>query len=457
MTTPNAPSTPSALTQLDRLAPHARELLLAKLSERARGASQRQIELVRRPADWLSLDKRPLLSLFAAAEEAPVDAVSITCMSDRVVGNGYSLTDITHGVCGDMPLLTNVRDLSIGRIATLTLPRTYSQIYTQRGDIVRLVQQSLHMAAVLGAKAVSLTGLIPSATDYGRAVTHGPQLPQMTTGHATTISSVVLALQRLLRETGRRLADEDLSFIGLGSIGGSTLRLMLATMEHPKSLTLCDVYAKRADVDQLMQEIRNTYGYEGQLRFVVSQRVCPDEVYTASVVVGATNAPNVLDVAKLRPGTLIVDDSDPHCFDAEAAIQRFEQAGDILFTEGGALRAPDVIRHRIYLPEQFEWALQYPVDDDNAHHITGCIFSSLLTARYGYPATLGYVDQEDAQVHLSGLVKYGYTAANLHCGTYRLAPERIAAFRRTHGRTDTEAVELRFDDALLKRRISAPA
>lgn len=442
--------------QLDRLAPNVRELLIAKLAERAR-AAQQTVELTSHPADWLVLDRRPLLNLFAVAEEAPVDAVSITCMSDRVVGNGYSLTDITHKVCGDMPMLTNVRELSIGRIATLTLPRTYGQIYTQSNDIVRLVQQSLRIASLLGAKAVSLTGLIPSATNYGRAVPHDPGQPEMTTGHATTISSVVLALQRLLRDTGRRLAEEDLSFIGLGSIGGSTLRLMLATMEHPKSLTLCDVYAKRADVDALMKEIRETFGFEGDLRFVVSERVCPDDVYAASVIVGATNAPNVLDVQRLRPGTLIVDDSDPHCFDADAAIQRFETAGDILFTEGGALRAPDIIKHRIYLPEQFDWALQYPVDDDNAHHITGCIFSSLLSARYGYPSTLGYVDQEDAQVHLSGLVKYGFTAANLHCGNYRLAPERIAAFRQAFGRPESSSVELRFDEALLKRRLPISA
>ncbi len=440
------------MNQLDNLAPNLRELLLAKLTERARGA-QRNVELVRQSADWLLLDRRPLLNLFAAAEEAPVDAVSITCLSDRVVGNGFSLTDITHKVCGDMPLLTNVRELSIGRIATLTLPRTYGQIYAQSHDVVRLVQQSLRIASVLGAKAVSLTGLIPSATAYGRAVPHRPGLPEMTTGHATTISAVVLALQRLLRDAGRRLADEDLCFIGLGSIGGSTLRLMLATMEHPNSLMLCDVYAKRADVDALMREIRESYGYSGELRFVAAQRACPDDVYAATIVVGATNAPDVVDVARLRPGTLIVDDSDPHCFDAAAAIHRFEQAGDILFTEGGALRSPDVIRHRIYLPEQFDWALQYPVDDDNAHHITGCIFSSLLTARYGYPATVGHVDQQDAQIHLSGLVKYGFTAANLHCGNYRLAPDRIAAFRSAFGRAESAPVELRLDGALLQRRL----
>ncbi|AKJ30945.1 hypothetical protein [Caldimonas brevitalea] len=440
--------------QIDQLSPEVRSRLIAKLAERSR-STQRKVELLQTPADWLTLDRRALLNLFAAGEEAPVDAVSITCLSDRVIGNGYALSDITHKFCGDLPMLTNVRELSIGRIATLTLPRTYGQIYAESQDIVRLVQQSLRISAMLGAKAVSLTGLIPSATDYGRAIRSEPGLPVMTTGHATTTSSVLLALKRLLDESGRRLAEEDLCFIGLGSVGTSTLRLMLSALEHPKRLTLCDVYGKRADIEALMREIRDDLGYQGELRFVASQRVCPDEVYAATTVVGATNAPNVLDIDRVRPGTLIVDDSDPHCFDASRAIARFESAGDILFTEGGALRAPDVIRHRIYVPEQFEWALQYPVDDDNAHHITGCIFSSLLSAKYGYPTTLGYVKPEDARTHLAGLVKYGFSAANLHCGPYRLARERIDAFRRHHGGGATEPAVLHVDDVPGQGRVHA--
>lgn len=431
-------------SQLDNLSPELRAKLLAKLAERSRQAN-RSIELYRRPAEWLTLDQRPLLTLFAAGDEAPVDAVSITCLNDRVVGNGFSLTDITHKLCGDMPMLTNVREMSLGRIATLTLPRTYGQIYAESRDIVRLVEQSLRIAASIGAKAVSLTGLIPSATEYGRAISTHEGLPAITTGHATTTPSVVLSLKRLLEESGRRLAGEDMCFIGLGSVGTSTLRLMLDALEHPRSLLLCDVYAKQADIGALMREIRDDFGFAGTLAFAPSQRICPDEVYRAGVVVGATNAPNVLDIDRVKPGTLIVDDSDPHCFDAAKAIARFESRNDILFTEGGALRAPDVIRHRIYVPEQFEWALQYPVDDDNAHHITGCIFSSLLSAKYGYPTTLGLVRRQDARQHLSGLVRYGYSASNLHCGTYRLQRARIEDFRRRFGGDETRPIELRLD------------
>jgi natural product biosynthesis luciferase-like monooxygenase protein len=421
--------------RLEELSPAAKNKLLSKLASRSR-APEAPGELWKSPTSWLTLDRRSLASLILAGEEPPVDAVSITCLSDRVGARGGDLRPLTDQLSGDMPLLTNIRDFELGRIATLTLPRTYAQIYSQSEDIVRLVQQSMRVAATIGAKAVSLTGLIPSATDYGRAihVAPGADLPKVTTGHATTISSVALALKRLLDDSGRSLRGEDLCFIGLGSVGSSTLRLLLKAFGAPRSLMLCDVFGKRAVVESLIRELREEIGYDGELRFLPSRRVCPDEVYDATAIVGATNVANVLDVERLRPGTLIVDDSDPHCFDAQQAIRRFESKGDILFTEGGALRVPDVVRHRMYVPPQFEWALDYPADDDNAHHITGCILSSLLSAKYEYPTTIGDVKLEDGLRHLSGLVEHGFTAANLHCQSYRLPIERIAQFRATFGR-----------------------
>ncbi|EMR6448771.1 hypothetical protein WJU70_001012 [Enterobacter cloacae] len=421
-------------SSLSSLSPEVRQKLLAQLSQRAKNASESQELLENHPAEWLTLDRRPLLTLFAAGEEAPVDAVSITCLNERVVGNGFKLRDITHGICGDLPLLSNIRQLPEGRIATLTLPRTYGQIYAQSEDVVRLVEQSLVIAKSLGAKAVSLTGLIPSATRYGEAIRHREGMPVITTGHATTTSTVVLSLQKLLETSGRRMEDEEVSFIGLGSVGTAALNLMLKVLRHPRSLTLCDLYSRREVMEEVMRVIREEHGFRGMLRFVPSGQTCPDEIYDASLLIGATNVPNVVDVSRLRPGTLIVDDSDPHCFNAKKAIERLETHGDILFTEGGALRTPSTVQHRIFVPQALEWALQYPADDDNAHHITGCILSSLFSGKFGYPATLGMVEPEDALAHYQALTERGYQAANLHCGAWRVPAQAIATFRARFGK-----------------------
>ncbi len=100
------------------------------------------------------------------------------------------------------------------------------------------------------------------------------------------------------------------------------------------------------------------------------------------MIVGATNVPNVLDIMQVKPGTLIVDDSGPHCFSTEQAIQRFEEREDILFTEGGVLRSPVSMTKIIYLPTPIQKlmndAQKEAIFNSNPFNIMGCAFSSVL-------------------------------------------------------------------------------
>src|SRR5439155_610296 len=75
-----------------------------------------------------------------------------------------------------------------------------------------------------------------------------------------------------------------------------------------------------------------------------------DAAYSATLLVGATNVPDVVDVARLAPGTLVVDDSFPPCLSVPAAAARLRTRGDLLFTAGGFVRAPGRITRAIALP-----------------------------------------------------------------------------------------------------------
>ena len=57
---------------------------------------------------------------------------------------------------------------------------------------------------------------------------------------------------------------------------------------------------------------------------------------------------------QIRPGTVIVDDSGPHCFNADEAVQRFKAHEDILFTAGGVLRLPEPFQRTLYLPQRVQ-------------------------------------------------------------------------------------------------------
>src|SRR5262249_3370519 len=152
----------------------------------------------------------------------------------------------------DLPLVSNIQDTPLGRIASILLPRFEFQLYQDGDDLLAVIGDALHLAGTMGAHTVSLTGLLPSATDYGRAVlqaTAGRDLPAITAGHATPSAGLLLALRRLLGEAGRDFSGERVSFLGLGSVGQSILRLALARLPPPAEISLCEVPRKRAELE----------------------------------------------------------------------------------------------------------------------------------------------------------------------------------------------------------------
>jgi predicted amino acid dehydrogenase len=250
---------------------------------------------------------------------------------------------------------------------------------------------------------------------------------------------VVLNIRRMAHEGGRDLAHERVGYLGLGSVGTSSLRLMLRCLPHPRELLLCDVYSKASALHALRHELIYDLDYRGSIRIIETEDNVPPTFYDASLIVGATNVTDVLDVERLRPGTLIVDDSGPHCFPPGPAIERFRQRGDILMTEGGLLRSPDMLRRTQYLPPDARAALNEAqmaafLARHQPYALTGCILSSLLSAHFEHlPPHIGLVDVEASASHYETLTQLGFQGADLHFEGYTLDPDIIARFRRQFG------------------------
>jgi len=382
-------------------------------------------------------ETRPLLPLFASGLLAPVDAVALAYLTEEDYP-GISHEDVQHRLFQGLPLLTHILDTPWGRTALLTLPLYSQQLYSDPERLVHLCVQARTMARSIGARVLSLTGLLPSATEYGRAlqdVSGGKSAPRISTGHATTTAAVVCAISRILRESGRELSRERVAILGLGSIGKASLRLMLRRLPHPEQLLLCDLYEKQAVLEEMRRELAGLLGFQGDLRCLVSHgRTVPDELYQASMIIGATNVPGVLNIGHVAPGMLIVDDSGPHCFELDQAIERLKTRGDLLFTEGGVLQSPWPITETIYLPAHIGQDGRRQLARSDPHHITGCVFSSLLSAHFeDLEPTLGPVDTAQAEQHLVQLEALGFQAADLHCDKFVLSEEQIRAFRRRFG------------------------
>ena len=396
----------------------------------------------------ISFEERPLADRILAGDLPRVDAAALSYLPDATLAyTSLNRREIVEGFFGGRPYVSGLLETRLGRIATLVLPRFASECYGDPEGLAADCERALSLARELGAGVVSLGGILASATDYGRSLrspSGDAAGPRLSTGHATTAAAVILSLGELLREAGRDLRRERVAFVGLGSVGLASLRLMLRHLPHPSGLLLCEVYRRREMLDILQVEIRETFGFAGEVSCLTSHREVAAEVYEASVIVGATNVPDVLDVSRLAPGSLLVDDSAPHCFSLSAAARRLESQGDILFTEGGTLHFAEPFSSTCYFPAAAEVALGVSraqvLQTLDPREITGCVLSSLLSVRRAeLDPVLGVPDLGACEAHLHALLELGLSAApvrgrgNALGEVYAPSADAVGRFRREFG------------------------
>ena len=381
------------------------------------------------------IEHRSLSILIEEGKIPPVDSIALYYLPDQyLLESGLTRDTIIHDWYHDQPTLTHILDTSIGRVGFLMLPLTGLELYSEQKKLIELSQDALTIAAKAGATTASLTGLLPSATDYGLAIQNviGDRagFPSITTGHGTTAATVVLATRKILQESQRAIQSECVGFLGLGSIGLASLRLMLNCLPHPQELLLCDMYHRKGILETIRQEILFTQGFQGNIRIIESTGAVPHSFYDSKLIIGATNVPDVLDVERLKPGTLIVDDSGPHCFQVSKALERSVRHEDILFTEGGILQSPTTIPCLRFLPPQamshITPGLMKLFSRFHYRRITGCVLASLLLAKVeNQKPVFGLVDVQTGIDNFNILLKLGYDAAELNCDGYTLPTSLI--------------------------------
>ncbi|WP_061293506.1 hybrid non-ribosomal peptide synthetase/type I polyketide synthase [Herbidospora cretacea] len=265
----------------------------------------------------------------------------------------------------------------LGRSGFVCLP-LFADELAAAPDLAARTAEAVEYAATLGARKVSLAGMIPSLTGYGFDVARRTRVP-VTTGHAATAVSVVLTVRAAL--AGRSLRDLTVAFVGLGSIGRSSLGLLLAVEDRPERLLLCD---RAARLEGLHPDAE----------------ICGvDAVHEADLIVAAVSGHDVvIDVDRLRPGAIVVDDSFPHCFDVAKALAR----DDVTIVGGGLLALPGIERRL--------------AEDVPAPWLPGTIASCRLESLIDLPVVHGLVEPDQALAHWEAVRAAGVEAAPLHLG-----------------------------------------
>ncbi|GGV73332.1 hypothetical protein GCM10010294_35390 [Streptomyces griseoloalbus] len=335
------------------------------------------------------------------------------------------------------PRLLETVGTPLGRSGFVCVPLFADELGREAG-LVGHTARAVSLAASLGARCVSLAGMIPSLTGYGFEVLRFQQYPStVTTGHAATVVSVVRTVHAALEATGRDLADLDVAFAGLGSIGASSLELLLSLAARPpRRLLLCDVRGSGPRLAEFGRRLRER-GLAGDVAIAESQGMLPEAVHGADLLVTAVSgATAVLDVDRLRPGAVVVDDSFPHCFDTERALARMRERRDVLVLGGGLLHVGRTDR---------EVASDLPAAAAAGHlaqpwiegTLASCRTESLLhAAGHRLPPVHGLVDAAAARAHWEAMEGAGITAAPLHLLGHTL--DTAAGSARRERPSDTE-------------------
>ncbi|MEV4923033.1 amino acid adenylation domain-containing protein [Streptomyces roseoverticillatus] len=412
-------------------------------------------------------ERRDLLTLYSAGRIPRVDGVGVLATPAGLFERaGIDPGDVAGRLMAlDLPHLCGIIETNLGRIATIMVPRLdTAELYLHRDRLVETIVGGVEMGARLGAKNISLSGLLVSATDYGRGVAAAikgrTDLPPVTSGHDTTSAAVLLNVENMLQMTGRRMENEVLGILGVGSVGRASMHLLLTHLPHPRKLILCDPYAATSDsprgpaagltgrLRKAADEVRNVIGYTGEIQIIGGTSSLPEEFYEATVISADTNAPDIVDVAALRPGAMLVDDSIPPCYDRDAALARIEEKGDLLFGQGDVIECATPMQKVFGWPplmyelageEGVDWFAANTPDAFSTTQITSSVLSNVLVAQEGIGPVTGPSDPDLAYRHVEVLRKNGYVGGPPQCDGVMIPEESVARFVERFGTGGTRA------------------
>lgn len=321
------------------------------------------------------------------------------------------------------PRLLETLSTPLGRSGFVCVP-LFADEMAPGDTLLGHTARGVDLASSFGARSVSLAGMIPSLTGYGFDVlrTMGTDgSVAVTTGHAATVVSVVRTVHAALDATRQELDGLTVAFVGLGSIGSSSLELLLGRAQQPPArLLLCDVPGSGPRLKELAESLRERRLADA-VDVLESDRGLPDAVYGARLIVAAVSGGGtLLDVDRLEPGTTVVDDSFPHCFDTGRAIGRMGRAKDVLIVGGGLLDIGPVERH---VAEGLPAAAVagYLAQPSLPDTIASCRLESLLHASGAdVPLVRGPVGASTGLAYWAAAEAAGTRAAPLHLLTHTI-------------------------------------
>lgn len=218
------------------------------------------------------------------------------------------------------------------------------------------IHQAARLGTNLGAEITGLGEVLATLTNHGRSLQAESPDMKFTTGHAFTTLLIWKWTEKAAELKGKDLSELTLMINGAnGSIGKSTLgvlgekagRLLLHEQDESRAHALRNAIdkGKLPDSQGLKEKMER-----GEIEFSWGEEMLAVSCKKADIITSSVTAYNHIRAEHLKPGTFIVDDSQPPSVLREEA----EKAGAYVFWVVGHL--PGIVRTFDYgLREGGEW------------------------------------------------------------------------------------------------------
>jgi predicted amino acid dehydrogenase len=317
--------------------------------------------------------------------------------------------------------------LSIG---ILFLPRFADELMDPRArGESRQYLETAGLDAVLssGARVVCLGGLLGALTGYGRRLADFATQHEIvvTTGHAMTATTIVETYARAVNELSLAPGSARMALLGVGSVGAAFARLLMrADVVRPAELVLIDKPERAKRTEELAAELARD-GATVSVEFTSRDgRLDVDSsCFDSEYVISAVSTPEVIDIDRVAPRTVLIDDSQPNCWSREWAWRRVQRAADIAPCEAGLVDAASIA-----YGSAFPFCIA-EMNGSTRSPVTFCCLAEglLLALDPTLPPTVGEPALDGLLRHYAAFETHAFRAGRLQCGMHFLPLDRLRA------------------------------
>ena len=369
-----------------------------------------------------------LPSLGSMAELLPVGKLSIKLAKEFV--NKF--------LPNNEPQLLEIETTPFGRTGVVFIPYFADELLTlPQNQLMETILKAVNVCQQNGAKHISLAGNLPSKTNYGFAViealknsTNINMEAVITTGHSCTVVAVVKTISKVLIELELEIENLTVAVAGFGSIGQASINLLLTEIGKPVQIKIADLATQIPGLQKSVNDLKERF--TNRVEVISVDNTVPDEFYSADIIIGASSNGKVLEVSKILPGTVIVDDSFPHIFDVKKAIFRMKNEQDVLIVGAGKLSVGEKERTIIQnsVPESWIGKIIEKFGDEG---LPGCQAESLLMSfDNSLPATIGLVSGLNAAQYWRKANELNLDAVGFHLQGYEVDNLLIQKIKNIH-------------------------